>query len=168
MSNTEKLLEFWEKNIEQAFTRSLTRAPPLRIQGDRTRAEELPFQIRVHHRPELGATEITGRYTLGARQLITDEFMANVNLADNGFNLIAMAGDRAQRAVRRAIATRLLQDATDILAEGENMGQFLGMNVIVTPNLPENMAMLVHPRAFAGLLSDPRFVQTMQFQDRNT
>ena len=148
MSNSDKLLEFWERSLEQAFARSSTRAPTVRILGDRLNADRLPFNIQVRHDPVLQNWIVEGDYRLGMRQVISAMQMELTRP-----DLIDMTVHTANRVVRRAIARRLMEDATSILAEGEIPAQLMGMDVIVTENLPENVGMLVHPRPWAFIIS---------------
>lgn len=145
MSNSDKLLEFWERSLEKAFTRSMVRAPILI--GDRTQ-EPMPFQISVQNNPMNDTIEITGRYVLEARQVISAMEMELRNP-----DMFGMMEQTAGRVVRRAIARRLIEDATTILAEGERPATLMGMDVIVSQNLPENVGMIVHPRQWAFLIS---------------
>ena len=83
-------------------------------------------------------------------------------------DLIDMSVQTAEQVTRRAIARRLMEDATTILAEGDRVAKLMGMDVIVTENLPEDVGLIVHPRQWAFIVSSITMQDALIFNNQNT
>jgi len=152
MSNSEKLIEFWTRKLEEVFPNRLTTRNVV-IRGGNG-VERPVFTIDRAMRPELDVLEIVGQYRLGARQMVN-----MFDLESRNMDAMGIVTDSAERMVRRALAGRLMQDAVDLLREGsERSGHIMDREILVTTNMPQNIGAVVHPLIHSMLLSTPQFL----------